>query len=96
MALPRPVEGAEHAYHLYVVRSERADELAGALAERGIGARGYYRVPVHRQPAMARFAAPELPGTDEAARTGLALPMGTGLSDDAVREVVEACASGST
>ncbi len=57
VALPRPVAGAEHAYHLYVVRSERADELAGHLAEHGVGARGYYRVPVHRQPAMARFAA---------------------------------------
>ena len=94
--LPRAVDGAEHVYHLYVARSERADELAVALTERGIGARGYYRVPVHRQPATARYATAELPGTDEAARTGLALPMGTGLSDEAVREVVEACASGST
>ncbi len=96
VGLPRPVDGATHAYHLYVARSERADELVAALGERGIGARGYYRVPVHRQPATERFATSALPGTDEAARTGLALPMGTGLSEDAVREVVEACASGST
>lgn len=96
VGLPRAVDGAEHVYHLYVVRSERADALAAALTERGIGARGYYRVPVHRQPATARYATAELPGTDEAARTGLALPMGTGLSEEAVREVVEACASGST
>ena len=95
--LPRVVEGVEHVYHLYVVRHESADELRGALAARDIGARAYYRVPVHRQPATARFASPgtELPGTDEAARTHLALPMGTQLSDDSVREVVEACASGS-
>ena len=33
--LPRPVDGAEHVYHLYVVRRERADELAAALSERG-------------------------------------------------------------
>ncbi len=96
VGLPRPVDGAEHAYHLYVVRSERADELQSALSEGGIGARGYYRVPVHRQPATAHLAGAELPGTDEAARTGLALPMGTGLSEDAVRAVVEACASGLT
>ena len=96
VALPRPVDGAEHVYHLFVVRSERADELLAGLTERGIGARGYYRVPVHRQPATARYATAELPGTDEAARTGLALPMGTGLTEVAVREVVEACASGST
>ncbi len=91
--LPRTVDGAEHAYHLYVVRSSRADELAAALADRDIGARAYYRVPIHRQPAMRDFPAPDLPGTEEAARTHLALPMGTRLGDEAVREVVAACAS---
>ncbi len=70
-----------------------ADELADALAARGIGARGYYRTPAHRQPAMARWAPPEgtLPGTEEAARTNLALPMGPELRDRDVAEVVEAC-----
>jgi dTDP-3-amino-3,4,6-trideoxy-alpha-D-glucose transaminase len=97
VALPRTIPGAEHVYHLYVVRRERPDELAAALAERGVTARGYYRVPAHRQPAMAPYAGDaELPGTEEAARTHLALPMGTELGDDAIREVVEACASGLT
>jgi dTDP-4-amino-4,6-dideoxygalactose transaminase len=82
--LPQPTEGADHAHHLYVVRSER---------ELPIG-RGYYRTPVHRQPAVGSGA--ELPATEEAARTNFALPMGTGLSEDQVRQVVEACASGST
>jgi len=93
--LPRPVDGAEPVYHLYVVRSQRADELAADLSERGIGARGYYRVPSHLQPGVAHLAPEglELPGTEELARTGLALPMGTGLSDDDVREVVAAVAS---
>jgi dTDP-3-amino-3,4,6-trideoxy-alpha-D-glucose transaminase len=97
VSLPRPIAGAEHAFHLYVVRSEGADELAAALADRGVAARAYYRVPVHRQPAAERWGVGvDLPGTDEAARTHLALPMGTELTDAAVREVVEACASGST
>ena len=98
LSLPCPVDGAEHVYHLYVARHERPEELRAALADRGVGARGYYRVPVHRQPATARFAPEDLdlPGTEEAARTHLALPMGTELSEDAVREVVEACASGLT
>jgi dTDP-3-amino-3,4,6-trideoxy-alpha-D-glucose transaminase len=91
---PRPVSGAEHVYHLYVVRHERADELASALAERGIGARGYYRVPVHLQPAMAGFGAgADLPGTEEAANTHLALPMGPLLTQDQVHEVVGVMAS---
>jgi dTDP-3-amino-3,4,6-trideoxy-alpha-D-glucose transaminase len=83
VTLPRVVEGARHAYHLYVVRSER---------ELPIG-RGYYRTPVHRQPAIASQA--ELPGTEEASRTNYALPMGIDLTEAQVREVVE-CVSGST
>jgi dTDP-3-amino-3,4,6-trideoxy-alpha-D-glucose transaminase len=82
--LPATIDGASHAYHLYVVRSER--ELA-------IG-RGYYRVPSHRQPAIASGV--ELPGTEEAARTNYALPMGTDLTEGQIEEVVAACASGST
>ena len=94
VSLPQPGDGAHHVYHLYVVRHERAEELRAALAAKDVGARGYYRVPVHRQPGAARFAPPglELSGTDEAARTHLALPMGTGLSEGQVSEVVEACA----
>jgi dTDP-3-amino-3,4,6-trideoxy-alpha-D-glucose transaminase len=97
LTLPRPTEGAAHAYHLYVGRHPRADELAKALGARGVSARGYYRVPVHRQPAMQRFGAgADLPATEELAATNLALPMGTGLDPEAVGEVVDACASGST
>ena len=93
LSLPRTVPGAEHVYHLYVGRHERADELIAALADQGIEARGYYRRPVHRQPAMERFAPDrELPGTEEAARTNVALPMGTELSEGSVAEVVAACA----
>jgi dTDP-3-amino-3,4,6-trideoxy-alpha-D-glucose transaminase len=83
VVLPRPASDAHHVYHLYVVR---ADSLP-------LG-RGYYRVPVHRQPAVASQV--ELPVTEEAARTNFALPMGIDLTEAEVREVVAACASGST
>jgi dTDP-3-amino-3,4,6-trideoxy-alpha-D-glucose transaminase len=91
--LPRPVEGAEPVYHLYVARSARADELLTALADADIGARAYYRRPVHAQPPMAQFAAdsPSLPGTEVAARENIALPMGTQLDAAAVAEVVASC-----
>ncbi|HLM28181.1 MAG TPA: DegT/DnrJ/EryC1/StrS family aminotransferase [Thermoleophilaceae bacterium] len=97
LTLPRPVGGAGHAYHLYVARHARADELAARLGEQGVSARGYYRTPVHLQPAMRAFGAgADLPGTAELAATNLALPMGTALHPEAVGEVVDACASGST
>jgi dTDP-3-amino-3,4,6-trideoxy-alpha-D-glucose transaminase len=93
VALPEPGESVEHVYHLYVVRSERAAELEAGLGERGIGARRYYSTPLHEQPAMARFAPrARLPGTEEAARTHLALPMGPELTEAQVGEVVAAVA----
>ena len=89
--LPAPPPRAEPAWHLYVAAHDHADELVAGLGEAGIGARGYYRTPVHRQPAMARFAAGvELPITDELARTNLALPMGPALSEAAVKQIVAA------
>jgi dTDP-4-amino-4,6-dideoxygalactose transaminase len=86
--LPLAVDGAEHVHHLYVVRNERLE---------GVGT-GYYRVPSHLQPAMREWGADslELPGTREAARTNVALPMGKDLTREQVEEVVRACASGST
>jgi dTDP-3-amino-3,4,6-trideoxy-alpha-D-glucose transaminase len=86
--LPQRTPGSDPAWHLYVVRHERADELIAGLNEAGIEARGYYRVPVHRQPAMSEFGNVDLPGTEEVARTNLAIPMGTGLQEDQVDQVV--------
>ena len=79
--LPGTIDGARHVYHLYVVRAEQLP----------LG-RGYYRVPVHRQPAIGSDA--DLPGTEEAARTNHALPMGIDLTEEQIGEVVAACASG--
>jgi len=53
-------------------------------------ARAYYRTPTHRQPSMAGYRSAELPGTDEIARTNLALPMGSGLQPAQIEEVVAA------
>jgi dTDP-4-amino-4,6-dideoxygalactose transaminase len=95
VTLPTPVDGADPVYHLYMVRSERADELAASLEAAGIEARSYYRVPVHLQSPMVRYGGPslDLPGTELAARENLALPMGSELSEEAVSEVVDACQS---
>jgi len=89
--LPVPTAGSSPAWHVYAVRHERADELSAALTQRGIGNKPYYRQPIHRQPAMAAYPPPgELPGTDEAARTHLAIPMSAALQRDQVTEVVDA------
>jgi dTDP-4-amino-4,6-dideoxygalactose transaminase len=87
--LPRAL--GEPAWHLYAVRHRRSDELAAALKAAGVGHKAYYRVPTHRQPAMREYADDRpLPGTDEAARTHLAIPMSPVLSPEQAGEVVAA------
>jgi dTDP-4-amino-4,6-dideoxygalactose transaminase len=87
--LPRAL--GEPAWHLYVIRHRRSDELAAALKEAGVGHKAYYRVPTHRQPAMHEYADDRpLPGTDEAARTHLAIPMSPVLTPEQAGEVVSA------
>jgi dTDP-4-amino-4,6-dideoxygalactose transaminase len=92
LALPRPPAGADPAWHLYVASHPRADALIAALAERGVEARGYYRTPVHQQPAMKGYprAAVDLRATDELARSNLALPMSPTLRRGEIEEVVAA------
>lgn len=89
--LPRETAGAGSCYHLYVVLSEARERLAAGLADAGIGCRAYYTTPLHRQPALRRYApAYELPGAERAAARSLALPMGPALGADQVTAVVAA------
>jgi dTDP-3-amino-3,4,6-trideoxy-alpha-D-glucose transaminase len=92
--LPGVADGVRPAWHIYVVQHERADALGAALNEAGVGARAYYRTPIHRQPAMAAHgASASLPVTEELARTHLALPVWPTMSREAVDQVVGAVRS---
>jgi dTDP-4-amino-4,6-dideoxygalactose transaminase len=89
--VPAATPGSRPAWHLYVIRHPEADALRDALSLRGIGAAPYYRRPVHEQPPMRPYApAHPLPGTDEAAKTHLAIPMSAALQGEQVDEVVTA------
>jgi dTDP-4-amino-4,6-dideoxygalactose transaminase len=94
VTVPVLPEGTVPAWHLYAVTHPRADELLQALAAAGVQARAYYRVPLHRQPAMAPFATGAvLPVTDELAATNIALPISPVLGPAQAREVVAAIAA---
>jgi len=94
VGLPAVPEGADPAWHLYVVTHPRADEVMAALNDAGVQARVYYRVPLHRQPAMAPFVKGQgpLPVTDQLAATIIALPMSPVFTEAQAGEVVGALA----
>jgi dTDP-4-amino-4,6-dideoxygalactose transaminase len=80
----------EHVFHLYVIRSERRDELLKHLAASGVGAGVHYPVPLHRQPAYRDLPAVSLPATELAASQVLSLPMYPELSTDQIEFTVDA------
>ncbi|HET9073465.1 MAG TPA: DegT/DnrJ/EryC1/StrS family aminotransferase [Solirubrobacteraceae bacterium] len=90
VGLARTPAHVRPAWHLYVVDHPEADRLAGALNAAGIQARGYYRTPLHRQPAMAPYvdAGVQLPVTNRLSAEILALPMSPVLSAAQAAEVV--------
>jgi dTDP-4-amino-4,6-dideoxygalactose transaminase len=94
LSLPEPVEGEEPVHHLFVTIADDPDALGAQLAESDIAARSYYRIPVHRQPAMAPWAPHgDLPGTERAAVSNLALPMGPTLGRETAIAVANALRS---
>ena len=81
---------ARHVYHLFVVRTPRRAELAAFLKERGIQTGIHYPVPTHRQPAVERFAPPQLPRTERLVEEILTLPMSAEHTDAEIDRVVAA------
>ena len=93
--LPVVPDGSEPAWHLYVVGHPEADRMLAVLAAAGIDARGYYRRPLHRQPAMEPFVAElgPLPVTERLGATNIALPISPVLGPEQAAEVVAAFAA---
>ncbi len=88
VTVPVATAGAEPAWHLYVIAHEEPQRLEAALAAAGIGHKPYYRTPIHLQESMRAWGAgAQLPATEHAARTHLAIPMSPALTREQAAEV---------
>lgn len=72
-----PAAAGEHVYHLFVVCVKNRDQVLRGLADQGIAAGVHYPIPLHLQPAYARFGhkAGEFPASEQLASEVLSLPM---------------------
>jgi dTDP-4-amino-4,6-dideoxygalactose transaminase len=91
-ALPCPIPGTEHAYHLFVVRHPDRDWFRDGLRRRGVETLVHYPVPVHLQPAYAHLGGMpgDLPETERAAREVVSLPLFPGLTSAQQGTVISA------
>lgn len=88
---PHQIDGTLHAMHLFVVRSERRDELQDFMRAAGIGTALHYPKPIHRQPSYAARirGGDRLPETESLYREILTLPMFPELTDSDVKKVCD-------
>lgn len=75
--LPNRQVGKEHAMHLYVIQTEKREELENYLKQNDVGTAVHYPQPVHQQPAyLGRLhRADRLPVTEMLAPKILSLPI---------------------
>jgi len=91
LELPVEREYGEMVYHLYIVKSEKADAIMAALGDAGIGTALYYPLALHEQEAFTKregFVAPSLPVAESCDARTFALPCFPGITRDQQEEVV--------
>jgi dTDP-4-amino-4,6-dideoxygalactose transaminase len=81
----------ECVYHLYVIQTDRRDELQKYLGEHGIATGLHYPVPLHLQPAYAHLnhQPGDFPVAEKAAARILSLPMYPELREGQIRYVCD-------
>lgn len=90
-SLPRIREGATHIWHQFVIRSDRRDELAEYLRDKGIGTIIHYPIPPHLSEAYRYlgFRKGDLPVTEKYADSVLSLPLFYGMTEEEQSYVID-------
>jgi dTDP-4-amino-4,6-dideoxygalactose transaminase len=91
LRLPAHPQGADHVYHLFVVRTARRDALVAHLQKNGIGCVVHYPVPCHLQPCYKGlgYVEGDFPVTERICREALSLPLYPEISKQQIDAVVD-------
>lgn len=90
IGLPAVHPDCDPVWHLFVIRTEKRDQVQAALGSSGVGTLIHYPIPVHRSQAYPEFHHLKFPLAEKLAQQVLSLPMGPHLDPNSVTEVAEA------
>lgn len=87
---PMECDWGRHVYHLYIIRSNRRNELQAFLKEKGIASEVYYPLPPHLSTPCRKFGYQEgdYPYAEQAAKETLALPLYPELTVEQQEQVI--------
>lgn len=89
ITIPTEMKDVSHVFHLYVIRTDKRDELANYLKDNGVHTGIHYPVPCHQQKAYADlgYKTGSFPIAEKYAGTLLSLPMHEGLTTEEIEYV---------
>ncbi len=87
--LPKVEERKSHVWHLFVIRSERRDELYSYLLSHNIQTVIHYPIAPHKQMAYSKLNGLNLPITQRLAKEVISLPISSIQTIDDTKKVVE-------
>ena len=91
LAPPALKSEVKHVYHLYVIRTNKRDQLKAYLEKKGIQTAIHYPMPIHLEKSFQYLGYKEgdFPESKRASREILSLPMFPELKDSEVEKVVK-------
>ena len=76
-------------WHVFVLRTEKRDELIAYLLRNGIKTTIHYPIPIHRQKAYCDLADKKFPIAEKLSSQIVSIPMYYGISEEETDYVIE-------
>lgn len=88
---PKVSDGVGHIYHLYILQSERREELVNHLKEKGIATGVYYPVPMHLQKVFKDLGYKEgdFPNSEYLSHRTFAIPVFPELTEEEIEYIIK-------
>ncbi|WNI35647.1 DegT/DnrJ/EryC1/StrS family aminotransferase [Chryseobacterium sp. SG20098] len=84
-----PADENEHVWHVFVIRSERRDELQKYLTENGVQTLIHYPIPPHKQEAYKVWNDLSFPISEKIHAEVLSLPISPVMDDDEISKIID-------
>lgn len=84
-----PADENEHVWHVFVIRSERRDELQSYLTENGVQTLIHYPIPPHKQEAYKDWNDLSFPISEKIHAEVLSLPISPVMDEEEINKIIE-------
>jgi dTDP-4-amino-4,6-dideoxygalactose transaminase len=87
--VPQEADWTRHVYHLFVIRSQRRDELRTYLAEKGITTLIHYPTAIHLQEVYSHlgYKAGDFPASEKVISEIITLPIYPSLKEEEIHYI---------